>query len=76
MIKDEELDALRRVLPQMSPRTQCLLEGYYLLDKPIAELGKELGIKADSVRMYLTRARKKVFELLQKDIGNEIAGSP
>lgn len=76
IIKDEELDALQRVLPQMDPRTQCLLEGYYFLDKSVAELGSELGIKADSVRMYLSRARKKAFELLQKDIGTEIAGSP
>ncbi len=65
-----------RVLPQMDIRTQCLLEGYYFLDKPIKELGQELGIKADSVRMYLTRARKKAFELLQKDIGTKIAGDP
>ncbi len=74
IIKGEELDALRRVLPQMDFRTQCLLEGYYFLDKSIAELGQELGIKSDSVRMYLTRARKKAFELLQKDMGYEIAG--
>lgn len=76
LIKGEELDALRRILPQLDLRTQCLLGGYYFLDKPIAELGQELGIKADSVRMYLTRARKKAFELLKKDIGDEIAGSP
>lgn len=76
IIKGEELEALRRVLPQMDLRTQCLLEGYYFLDRSIVELGQELRIKPDSVRMYLTRARKKAFELLQKDIGNEIAGSP
>ncbi len=76
MIRGEELDALRRVLPQMDSRTQCLLEGYYFLEKPVSELGAELGIKPDSVRMYLTRARKKAFELLQKDIGTEIIGNP
>lgn len=76
MIKGEELEALRRILPQMDSRLQRLLEGYYFLEKPVTELGAELGIKPSSVRMYLTRARKKAFELLQKDIGTEITGSP
>lgn len=76
MIRGEELEALRRVLPQMDNRLQRLLEGYYFLEKPVSELGTELGIKPSSVRMYLTRARKKAFELLQKDIGTEITGNP
>lgn len=67
MIKKEELDTLRRILPQMDIRSQRLLEGYYFLDMPIPDLAKELGIKPDSVRMSLTRARKKAFELLQKE---------
>ncbi len=67
MIAGEELEALRRVLQKLDLRTQCLLEGYYILEKPMAELGAELGIKPSSVRMSLTRARKKVFELLQKE---------
>lgn len=68
LIKDEELEALRRVLGQMDLRMQCLLEGYYFLEKPAAELGKDLGIKPDSVRTYLTRARKRAFELLKKEL--------
>lgn len=67
LIKDSELDVLKQVLTQMDERTRCLLEGYYFLDKSISELGAELGIKPDSVRMLLTRARKKAFELLQKE---------
>ena len=34
----------------------------------LAELGEDLGIKPDSVRMYLTRARKKAFELMQEEL--------
>lgn len=66
MIKGEELEALRRAWPRLDIRTRQLLEGYYFLDKSAAELGKELGIKPDSVRMSLARARRKVFELLQE----------
>ncbi len=76
MIREEELETLRRVLPQMDIRTQCLLEGYYLLDKTVEELGIELNVKPDSVRMMLTRARKKVFEVMQKDIGLKHAEAP
>ena len=60
------------MLPQMDVRTRCLLEGYYFLDKTLAELGAELHVKPDSVRMMLTRARKKVFDVLQKDLGVNI----
>ena len=67
MIADEELETLRRILPKLDLRTQCLLEGYYILEKPVAELGAELGIKPSSVRMSLTRARKKAFELLRNE---------
>lgn len=65
LIKGEEVEALRQVLPRLDTRTRCLLEGYYFLDKPMSELGRELGIKPDSVRMSLARARRKAFELLQ-----------
>lgn len=45
-----------------------ILEGYYILEKPMSELGKELGIKTDSVRMTLARARRKAYELLEKEL--------
>lgn len=66
MIKGEELETLRRMLPKMDSRSQRLLEGYYFLDMPMAELAKELKIKPSSVRMSLTRARKRALELLQE----------
>lgn len=68
LIKDEELEALHRVLSKMDLQTQCLLEGYYILDKPMAELAVDLGIKPDSIRMTLTRTRKKAFKLLQEEV--------
>ena len=38
------------------------------MEKPMSELGKELGIKTDSVRMTLARARRKAYELLEKEL--------
>lgn len=66
-IRAEELDSLSKVWPKLDQRTRLLLEGYYILEKPMSQLGAELGIKPDSVRMTLTRARQKVFGLLQQE---------
>lgn len=76
MIKGEELEVLRQILPRLDARSRRLLEGYYFLDIPMAELGHELGIKPDSVRMALARARRKTFELLQNDTQERNTGSP
>lgn len=68
LIKKEELGCLARIWSRLDERTQYLLEGYYILEKPMSELGKELGMKTDSVRMALTRARKKAYEMLEKEL--------
>ena len=59
LIHREELECLARVWPELDERTQFLLEGYYILEKTMAELGTELGMKENSVRMSLTRARRE-----------------
>lgn len=38
-----------------------------ILEKPPAELAKALGIKSDSVRMALSRARKAAYKLIAAD---------
>lgn len=67
LIKDEELEALYQILSRLDTSARFLLEGYYFQDKTMAELGEYLGIKPDSVRMALARARRKAFKLLQND---------
>lgn len=71
LIKAEELDCLTRIWPKLDERTRSLLEGYYILEKPMAKLAAELGIKPDSARMALSRARQKAYDLLE----NELEGS-
>lgn len=67
IIREKESEILRRILARMDSRSRHLLEGYYFLDISMPELAKELGIRPDSVRMALTRARKKAFALLQEE---------
>ncbi len=67
IIREEELNSLARIWPLLDIRTQCLLNGYYILEKSMDELGRELGIRPGSVRMALSRARKKAFDLLKEE---------
>lgn len=68
IIRAEEMDSLFRIWPKLDERTRLLLEGYYILEKPMSKLGEELGIKPSSVRMTLVRARQKAFDLLQEEL--------
>ena len=66
IIKKEDLEKLAHIWPQLDDRTRYLLEGYYILNLPAAEMARELNIKPDSLRMSLTRARKTAYQLLQE----------
>ena len=54
VIKKEDLEALSRIWTQLDERTRYLLEGYYILNLPAAEMARELNIKPASLRMALT----------------------
>lgn len=69
LIKKEERERLSKAWPKLDERSRHVLEGYYILEKPMSELGEELGIKPDSVRMILARARKKAYIVLKKELG-------
>ena len=42
VIKKEDLEALSRIWTQLDERTRYLLEGYYILNLPAAEMAREL----------------------------------
>ena len=45
------------------------IEAKYILGKLDSDIAKELDIKEASVRMALSRARKKAYELIKRDAG-------
>ena len=49
----------------LDERERVLLEMKYYLDKSDAEIAEALGVKPNSVRMLLTRARKRMKRYLQ-----------
>ena len=63
----EEVQRLREIWPQLDGETRMLLERKYILGYENEELGRMLGCRTDSVRMKLTRARRKVLRLMGKE---------
>lgn len=60
-----EPEGLAQVWPRLDENTRWLLEARYILDYSDGELARELGVKPDSVRMALTRARRKARRLME-----------
>lgn len=52
---------------KLDETSRTLLEGKYILEKDNTELGKILGVKPSSIRMMLTRARRKALKLIKED---------
>ena len=68
ILHEETLSYLIRIWPLLTPRNQYILRAKYILEKSSAEIAHELGIKSDSVRMALTRARKEAYILIKREM--------
>lgn len=69
MIEDSLLQMTMRhtisdIWTKLSTQDKILLESKYILGYNDNGIGEMLGCKASSVRMYLTRARRKAMELI------------
>jgi len=64
IIIKEQLKDLASVWQMLDETSQRLLEGKYIMMKSDAELGHILGINPSSVRMMLTRSRRKALNLM------------
>lgn len=64
----EEWDQLRIIWPKLDERSKYLLESRYLLEKSNQEMAQYLGIKPESIRMALTRARKNAVQLWHEEL--------
>lgn len=64
IIVKEQLMDLSSVWNRLDGTSQSLLEGKYILMKSDAELGQMLGINPSSVRMMLTRSRRRALDLM------------
>lgn len=66
IISKEQLHDLSSVWIQLDETSRRLLEGKYILNMDDAELAEMLGAKPASIRMMLTRARRRALKLMQE----------
>lgn len=69
LILKEKRTGLSQIWSRLLPVDQVLLEGKYILGYSDAELAAQLGCKASSIRMKLTRARRNALKLLTEQEG-------
>ena len=65
----DQIATLERIWPQLSEEDQLLLGGKYLMDLSDVELAQLMGCKPGSIRMKLTRARRKALNTMMKEDG-------
>lgn len=68
LISNENLVALSRVWPKLDARNRWILESHYIQEKPPDEMAREPGIKPESLRMVLSRARKAAYRLMEDEL--------
>lgn len=61
LLARERVDRLRAIWPRLGEEDRLLLEGKYLRGCSDRELAQLLGCRADSIRMKLTRARRRAL---------------
>lgn len=64
VLRAESVKRLADIWPLLDERSRYLLEAKYILEMESQEIAAQLGIKPDSVRMELSRARKRAQKLL------------
>ena len=66
VIMDEKKRDFLKVWDTLPDDTRELLAGKYILRMSDAELAEEFGCSPDSIRMKLTRARRKALEMIKE----------
>ena len=69
VFRRDNVSRMEAIWPLLDGKTQYLLRARYFLGMSPEEISKELNIKPDSVRMEMSRARKKVRDLLAEHFG-------
>lgn len=64
------LSQLSVIWDKLDYRHQYILEARYILEKSLEEIAEDLEIKPESVRMALTRARRKAYSLIMMEEKN------
>ena len=63
---EQEIEKLKEGLKHLGPEDRALLEGKYLLKYGDKELARDFGCQPNSIRMKLTRARRKLMVIMKR----------
>jgi RNA polymerase sigma factor (sigma-70 family) len=70
---DPETDLdLASAMKELSPMQRAVVVLYYYEDRPTAEIVDILGMSQSTVRVHLTRARRRLADLLREGVGNDV----
>lgn len=64
--EDERMEAVRRILRTLPPRTQLVLQECYLQNKKYREVAEELEISVNAVKQHIVKALRTIREEIQK----------
>lgn len=67
LLRSAEIDALRQAIVKLSENEQLLLTMKYVDEADDSDIARLLGIGKDSVRVYLSRARKHLQRIIVED---------
>lgn len=67
LIMKEQVEQVQKIWPLLDESTRQILEGKYILGYDNKQLANLLGCRPSSVRMKLTRARRKALECLKEN---------
>ncbi len=68
----DELEILSNSLMKLPQKQKDLLYFKYILEQENKEIAHTLGVTESSVRQFLTRARRKARELIEKEMSNRV----
>jgi RNA polymerase sigma-70 factor (ECF subfamily) len=67
LLSKERRESFAAVLGSLEEQERFLLEAKYFLQQTDREIAEKLQVKPDSIRMMLTRVRRKVLKKLQEE---------
>lgn len=70
LIHQEDISSLRHAVSLLPQSQKDLLYFKYLLEMSDPEIAETIGISPDSVRQYLTRARRNAKRLMEKEMSS------
>jgi RNA polymerase sigma-70 factor (ECF subfamily) len=63
---------LEHAMELLSPMQRAVVVLYYFEDRPTPEIVEILGMSQSTVRVHLTRARRRLADLLREEVDNDV----